>query len=104
MIKKYLFNKIPLKCFNKSCSDEITGFIAIILGVICYILQFTYTEESMNVSSFSIVALFFGCFSELSFAIQGYQKKSLTIVLTRLCTFLGFLAFIIMWFIKKDGS
>lgn len=101
MLKKKLLGFIPIECFDKFCMDEITGLIAIILGVVAYILQFKYSEQSLDLKSFSIIALFFTAFGEFFFMIQGIQKKSITIALTRTATFLAFSSFIVLWFISK---
>ena len=101
MIKKKLLGFISIECFEKFCLDEITGAVAILLGIVAYILQFTYSEQSLDLKSFSIIALFFTAFSEFFFMVQGIQKKSLTIALTRTITFLAFSSFIVLWFISK---
>ena len=89
------------KCLTKNCFDEYIGIIAIIIGVIGYVIQIYYTEETLDVSSFSIVALFLGLISELCFLVQGYLKNSITITVTRAITFFGFLIFIVLWFVHS---
>jgi Ca2+/Na+ antiporter len=101
MFYKKLFGLIPLECFNKFCFDEMTGLIAIILGIIGYVFQFKFSEESLNLTSFSIVALFLTAFGEFFFMVQGIQKRSLTITFTRMVTCLAFTSFVILWFISK---
>tara|TARA_B100001059_G_C17358133_1_gene343769 strand:+ start:140 stop:442 length:303 start_codon:yes stop_codon:yes gene_type:complete len=98
---KNKLKKLNKSCFRNDCYDEYIGLLAIILGIIGYIIQIEYTEETLDVTSFSIAALFLGCFSELGFAIQGYLKGSITITATRSMTFLGFLTFIVLWFINS---
>lgn len=88
-------------CIRKDCWDEYVGLMAIVLGIVGYIVQIDYTEETLDVSSFSIAALFLGCISELLFGIQGYLKGSVTITATRSMTFIAFLTFIVLWFVDK---
>lgn len=98
MFTSYFKNLKNLKksCFRKDCWDEYIGLLAILLGIIGYTIQIIYTEQTLDVTSFSLYSLFFGCFSELMFATQGYLKGSITIAFTRTLTFLAFLTFIIL--------
>ena len=103
MLKK--FNQIfHTKCAKKNCSDEIIGMIAVILSLTSFLVQFFFSEESMDVSSFSIVALCFALVAEGLFALQGYQKSSPTILVTRTGTFIGFLTFVILWILDRKKS
>ena len=104
MYEKNILNKIKVKCIYNNCLDEYSGLIAIIIGAIGYLVQFLYSEKSMNMESFSIIALFFFVISELLFLIQGIQKGSPTIAFTRLITTLGFSSFIFLWFISKKKN
>ena len=101
MPTKKLFNKIPIYCHKDNCMDEILGLLAIVLGMGGYITQFIKTEQSFDVSSFSIYALILGCISELLFVVQGLMKNSYTIAFTRFITFLGFVGYVIIWVMSK---
>ena len=97
------FNEIfHLKCARKNCSDEIIGTIAVILSISSFFIQFFHSEQSLNLKSFSIIALCVSVVAEALFAIQGYQKGSATIILTRVGTCLGFTAFIILWILEHN--
>ena len=92
------FNELfHIKCAVKNCSDEIIGGIALVISLTAYMIQFFSTEQSLDVSSFSIIALCLWMVGEGLFAIQGYQKGSPTIVLIRIGSCLGFLVFVILW-------
>ena len=88
------------KSFEKP--GEIAGSLALVLGIVAYIVQLHWTKETLDVKSFSIASLIIGCISEFFFALQGYQKGSPTIVLTRSITFTGFLVFVIIWFVLNE--
>lgn len=101
MSLKEKLKKYKIFCYHDNCYDELLGLIAIIIGSIGYIYQFIYSKQSMDLSSFSIIALFLFTISELLFFIQGIQKKSPTIALTRFITTIGFSLFIILWFLYQ---
>ena len=101
---KRLFNILPIYCHKDNCMDEILGVFAIILGMGGYITQFVKTEQSFDVSSFSIYALVLGCISELLFVVQGLMKNSYTIAFTRFITFLGFSSYVVIWLMAKYSS
>jgi FtsH-binding integral membrane protein len=101
MPTKKLFNKIPIYCHKDNCMDEILGLLAIVLGMGGYVTQFIKTEQSFDVSSFSIYALILGCISELLFVVQGLMKNSYTIAFTRFITFLGFVSYVVIWVMSK---
>ena len=82
--------------------DELIGLIAVILSLTSFIIQFFFSEQSMDVTSFSIIALIIALVAEGLFAVQGYQKGSPTILMTRTGTFIGFLTFIILWILDHD--
>ena len=97
------FNEIfHLKCSRKNCSDEIIGAIAVILSLCSFFTQFFHSEQSPDLKSFSIIALCLSVAAEALFAIQGYQKGSATIILTRAGTCIGFTAFIILWILDHN--
>ena len=97
------FNEIfHLKCARKNCSDEIIGAIAVMLSLCSFFTQFFHSEQSLDVKSFSIIALSLSVAAEALFAVQGYQKKSATIILTRAGTCIGFTAFIILWILDHN--
>ena len=101
MLKK--INQIfHTKCAKKNCTDEMIGLIAVILSLTSFMVQFFFSEQSMDVTSFSIIALCFALVAEGLFALQGYQKGSPTILITRVGTFIGFLTFIILWILDHD--
>jgi len=104
-----LYNKMQslnktfhLKCARKNCSDEIIGGIAVLLSLSAFFTQFFYSEQSLDIKSFSIIALSLSVIAEMLFAFQGYQKGSATIILTRIGTCLGFTAFIILWILDHN--
>ena len=101
-MKKKLIEFFNSKCITKSCSDEVVGGFAILIGISAYFVQFFFSEQSLDVSSFSIIALFLSLITEGLFAVQGYLKGSFTILLTRILTFIGFFAFIILWFLDHN--
>ena len=90
------------KCAKKNCMDEVIGFMAVILSLTSFLVQFFFSEQSMDVASFSIIALCFALVAEGLFALQGYQKGSPSILITRTGTFIGFLAFVILWILDHD--
>lgn len=97
------FNQIfHLKCARKNCSDEYIGIIAMILSASAFLTQFFYSEQSLDVKSFSIVALSMTVIAEALFAFQGYQKSSGSIILARSATSIGFFAFIILWILDHN--
>ena len=97
------FNKIfHLKCARKNCSDEYIGIIAMILSASAFLTQFFYSEQSLDVKSFSFIALSFTVIAEGLFAFQGYQKGSGTIILARSATCLGFFTFVILWILDHN--
>jgi len=97
---KKLFNIIPIFCHKDNCMDEIIGVVAIIIGMIGYGAQLIKTEQSFDVSSFSVLALVLGCVSELLFVVQGLMKRSYTIAFTRFIAFLGFATYLIIWYVS----
>ena len=88
-------------CFDKNCIDEIIGGIAILLGLIATFMQFNKTISTMNVESFSIYSLVLVAISEMLFIIQGFMKKSHTIMLTRIISFVGVMGYILIWYKTK---
>jgi len=98
MYTKKLFGLFPIHCERVNCSDEVFGALAIILGVIGFLLQLRKTATSYDVESFSIYALFVLALSELMFAVQAYMKKSYSLILTRTATFIGAVIYIVIWF------
>ena len=97
------FNQLfQTKCAKKNCMDELIGLIAVILSLTSFIIQFFFSEQSMDVTSFSIIALIIALVAEGLFAVQGYQKGSPTILMTRTGTFIGFSTFIILWILDHD--
>jgi uncharacterized protein with PQ loop repeat len=84
-------------CTLPSCFDEYLGFAAVILGLVGFVVQLGRTAKTLNVSSWSIYALILVCISEGLFCVQGILKKSYTIAITRLCTFIGACLYIYLW-------
>jgi uncharacterized protein with PQ loop repeat len=97
MYKMKLFG-LNYYCSLPSCFDEYLGFIAVVLGLVGFLLQLKRTTKTLNVSSWSIYALILVCISEGLFCFQGFLKKSYTIAVTRLCTFIGACLYIYLWF------
>jgi len=98
MYIKKLFGTFPIHCERLNCSDEMFGAIAIVLGIIGFLIQLEKTATSYDVESFSIYALFILALSELMFAVQAYMKKSYSLILTRTATFIGAIVYIVIWF------
>jgi hypothetical protein len=90
-----------MKCSTKNCLDEYIGLIAISVSILYYIIQFVYTSDTFNVSSFSIYAIILGIISEALYCIQGIYKNSPTIILTRTMTTLGFSYLLFIWLYDK---
>ena len=88
-------------CNTKNCLDEYIGIIAISISILFYIIQFTYTTETFDVSSFSIYAIILGIISESLYCLQGVYKNSPTIIFTRTMTTLGFTYLLIIWLYDK---
>lgn len=88
-------------CNHGSCIDEYIGLAGISFSVLFYLIQFTYTTETFNVSSFSIYAIFLAIISESLFCIQGIYKNSPTIIITRSITTLGFTYLLLIWIYNK---
>ena len=88
-------------CDNKNCMSEYIGMVGITVSILYYIIQFTYTTETFDVSSFSIYAIILGIISEGLFCLQGVYKSSPTIILTRTMTTLGFTYLLIIWLYDK---
>ena len=91
-----------LNVLQKIAAMKSLGGIAVLIALTAFFVQFFFSEQSLDVSSFSIIALSLSLVSEGLFAIQGYQKGSPTIVLTRVGTFLGFLTFVILWILDHN--
>ena len=95
-------------CNSKNCYDEYIGIVAIGVSILYYIIQFIYTTETFDVSSFSVYAIILGIISEALYCIQGYHKHSPTIMLTRFITTLGFTYLLFIWiydkYYKKDKN
>ena len=93
-------------CLSKHCYDEYIGILAISISVIYYIIQFVYTTDTFNVSSFSVYAIILGIISEALYCVQGYYKNSPTIMFTRMITTIGFSYLLFIWlydkYYKKD--
>ena len=96
-----LIKKLASDCMMKNCLDEYVGLAGVLLSVLYYIIQFVYTTESFDVSSFSIYAIVLGVISESLYFVQGYLKNSPTIMVTRgICTIaFGYILFI--WLYNK---
>ena len=88
-------------CDHKNCMDEYIGMAGISISILYYIIQFTYTTETFDVSSFSVYALVLGVISELLYCIQGIYKNSPTIIITRSITTIGFTYLFIIWLYDK---
>jgi uncharacterized protein with PQ loop repeat len=88
-------------CDNKNCMSEYIGMVGITISILYYIIQFTYTTETLDVSSFSIYAIILGIISELLYCIQGIYKNSPTIIFTRFITTMGFTYLLIIWLYDK---
>lgn len=88
-------------CNHKSCIDEYIGLAGVSLSILFYLIQFTYTTETLNISSFSIYAIFLAIISEALYCIQGIYKNSPTIILTRSITTLGFTYLLLIWIYNK---
>ena len=88
-------------CDNKNCMSEYIGMVGITVSILYYIIQFTYTTETFDVSSFSIYAIILGIISELLYCIQGIYKNSPTIIFTRFITTMGFTYLLIIWLYNK---
>jgi uncharacterized protein with PQ loop repeat len=88
-------------CNSKNCIDEYIGMVAICISVLYYIIQFVYTTESFDVSSFSVYAIILGVVSEALYCVQGYYKHSPTIMFTRMVTTLGFSYLLFIWIYDK---
>jgi len=88
-------------CNTKNCLDEYIGIIAISISILYYIIQFVYTSETFNISSFSIYAIILGIISESLYCLQGIYKSSPTIIFTRTMTTLGFTYLLIIWLYDK---
>jgi uncharacterized protein with PQ loop repeat len=88
-------------CDNKNCMSEYIGMVGITISILYYIIQFTYTTETLDVSSFSIYAIILGIISELLYCIQGIYKNSPTIIFTRFITTIGFTYLLIIWLYDK---
>ena len=94
-------------CSHKNCLDEYIGLIAITISIMFYIIQFAYTSDTFNVSSFSVYAIILGIISEALYCVQGYYKNSPTIMLTRSMTTVGFSYILFIWIYdryKKNKS
>ena len=93
-------------CNSKNCYDEYIGMVAICISVLYYIIQFVYTTDTFDVSSFSVYAIILGVISEALYCVQGYYKHSPTIMFTRMITTLGFSYLLFIWlydkYYKKD--
>ena len=88
-------------CNHTSCIDEYIGLAGVSLSILFYLIQFTYTTETLNISSFSIYAIFLAIISEALYCIQGIYKNSPTIILTRSITTLGFTYLLLIWIYNK---
>ena len=88
-------------CNSKNCIDEYIGMVAICISVLYYIIQFVYTTDTFDVSSFSVYAIILGVVSEALYCIQGYYKHSPTIMFTRMVTTLGFSYLLFIWIYDK---
>ena len=88
-------------CGHKNCVDEYIGMVGISISILYYIIQFTYTTETFDVSSFSIYAIILGIISELLYCIQGIYKNSPTIIFTRFITTIGFSYLLFIWLYNK---
>jgi len=85
-------------CSHKSCLDEVVGLLAIVMGIASFLFQMHKTASTMDVQSFSIYALCLLAVSECLFVIQGLMKKSWTIAITRMASFIGALVYIYIWY------
>jgi uncharacterized protein with PQ loop repeat len=88
-------------CNSKNCYDEYIGMVAICISVLYYIIQFVYTTDTFDVSSFSVYAIILGVISEALYCVQGYYKHSPTIMFTRMVTTLGFSYLLFIWIYDK---
>ena len=87
-------------CNHGSCIDEYIGVAGVTFSVLFYLIQFAYTSETFNISSFSIYAIFFAILSEALFCIQGIYKNSPTIIITRSLTTIRFTYLLLIWIYK----
>ena len=88
-------------CNSKNCIDEYIGMVAICISVLYYIIQFIYTTDTFDVSSFSVYAIILGVVSEALYCVQGYYKHSPTIMFTRMITTIGFSYLLFIWIYDK---
>ena len=84
-------------CNHGSCIDEYIGIAGVTFSILFYLIQFIYTSETFNISSFSIYAIFVAILSESLFCIQGIYKNSPTIIITRSLTTIGFTYLLLIW-------
>ena len=87
-------------CNYGTCIDEYIGLAGVTFSILFYLIQFIYTSETFNISSFSIYAIFFAILSEALFCIQGIYKNSPTIIITRSLTTIGFTYLLLIWVYK----
>jgi len=94
-------------CLTDNCLSEYVGFCGIFFGITYYIVQFAYTSETFNVSSFPLPAIILGIISELFYCVQGYYKRSPTIMFTRCVTTIAFVYLLMIWlydrYVKKHN-
>lgn len=89
------------KCYLDNCLDEYLGLSGFILSILYYIIQFVYTSETFNISSFPIITIVLGIISESLYFFQGYFKNSSSIMLTRGITIIAFIYILFIWFYNK---
>ena len=89
-----------------STPSEIVGWVAVVFGMLGGIAQIWKTHTTKNTDSFSPYYLMFAGIAELLFATQGGMKGSLTILITRICSTMYFIYFLVMMYIhhKPDQS
>ena len=81
---------------NAFSTEEIIGYIAIVIGFVGGVAQIGKTGGSKDLSSFSWIYLVCGVCTELLFMIQGILLKNISISFTRAVTLLYFGFFLVM--------